>query len=131
MGYPLYGQDLGPDRTTLEAGLSWAVSFDKGNFVGRDALVRQREKGLPSRLRGLVTADRRHIPRAHQPVLSSDRQVGEVSSGTFSPQLGVGIAMAYLSPGDLEPGSQVEIDIRGRRAPARVVKTPFVKRSPR
>jgi aminomethyltransferase len=132
MGYPLYGQDLGPDRTTLEAGLSWAVSFDKGEFVGRDALVRQREEGLPSRLRGLVTSDRRHIPRAHQPVRSGDRQVGEVSSGTFSPLLGVGIAMAYLSPAEeFEPGTEVEIDIRGRRAPARVVKTPFVKRSPR
>jgi aminomethyltransferase len=132
MAYPLYGQDLGPDRTTLEAGLSWAVSLDKGEFVGRDGLLRQRAEGLPSRLRGLVTADRRHIPRAHQPVLSGDHQVGEVSSGTFSPSLGVGIAMAYLSPAeDFEPGAEVEIDIRGRRAPARVVKTPFVKRSPR
>jgi aminomethyltransferase len=65
-------------------------------------------------------------------VRSGDRQVGEVSSGTFSPLLGVGIAMAYLSPTEeFEPGTEVEIDIRGRRAPARVVKTPFVKRSPR
>jgi aminomethyltransferase len=132
MGYPLYGQDLGPDRTTLEAGLSWAVSFDKGDFVGRDALVRQQAEGLPSRLRGLVTGDRRHIPRAHQPVLSDERQVGEVTSGTFSPLRGVGIALAYLSPPeDFGPGAEVEIDIRGRRAPARIVKTPFVKRSPR
>jgi aminomethyltransferase len=131
MGYPLYGQDLGPDRTTLEAGLPWAVSFDKADFVGRDALVRQQAEGLASRLRGLITADRRHIPRAHQPVLLGDRQVGEVTSGTYSPLLGVGIAMAYVSPADLEPGAEVEIDIRGRRAPARVVKTPFVKRSPR
>jgi aminomethyltransferase len=132
MGYPLYGQDLGPERTPLEAGLSWAVSFDKGDFVGRDALVRQQAEGTPSRLRALVTADRRHIPRAHQPVLSGDERAGEVSSGTFSPLLGVGIAMAYLSPSeDYEPGAEVEIDIRGRRAQARVVKTPFVKRSPR
>jgi glycine cleavage system T protein (aminomethyltransferase) len=132
MGYPLYGQDLGPDRTTLEAGLGWAVSFDKGPFVGRDALERQREQGLPSLLRGLATADRRHIPRSHQPVLADGRTVGEVTSGTFSPLLGHGIALAYLSPADaFEPGAAVEIDIRGRRAPATVATTPFVDRSPR
>ena len=132
MGYPLYGQDLGPDRTTLEAGLGWAVSFDKGPFVGRDALERQREEGLPSLLRGLATADRRHIPRSHQPVLTDGRTVGEVTSGTFSPLLGHGIALAYTSPADaFELGAAVEIDIRGRRAPARVVATPFVDRSPR
>ena len=132
MGYPLYGQDLGPDRTTLEAGLGWAVSFDKGPFVGRDALERQREEGMPSLLRGLATADRRHIPRSHQPVLTDGRTVGEVTSGTFSPLLGHGIALAYTSPADaFELGAAVEIDIRGRRAPATVVATPFVDRSPR
>jgi len=132
MGYPLYGQDLGPERTSLEAGLGWAVAFDKGDFVGREALVRQREHGVPSLLRGLATADRRHIPRAHQAVLAEGEPVGEVTSGTFSPLLGHGIAMAYLSPADaFEPGTEVEIDIRGRTAPARVVKMPFVDRSPR
>jgi aminomethyltransferase len=132
MGYPLYGQDLGPERTTLEAGLGWAVSFDKGPFVGREALVKQREQGLPSLLRGMVTRDRRHIPRAHQPVRADGREVGEVTSGTFSPLRGCGIAMGYLSSADgFGPGSRVEIDIRGRAAPATVVKTPFVDRSPR
>jgi aminomethyltransferase len=132
MGYPLYGQDLGPERTTLEAGLGWAVSFDKGPFVGREALVKQRNQGLPSLLRGMVTRDRRHIPRAHQPVRADGREVGEVTSGTFSPLRGSGIAMGYLSSVEaLEPGSKVEIDIRGRTAPATVVKTPFVDRSPR
>jgi aminomethyltransferase len=132
MGYPLYGQDLGPERTTFEAGLDWAVSLDKGDFVGRDALVRQREEGLPSRLLGLRTRDRRHIPRAHQRVFAAGRAAGEVTSGTFSPVLGVGIALAYLSPADgFDEGSEVEVDIRGRSAPADVVRTPFVDRSPR
>jgi aminomethyltransferase len=132
MGYPLYGQDLGPDRTTLEAGLGWAVSFDKGPFVGREALERQREQGLPSLLRGVETADRRHIPRSHQPVIVGGRTAGEVTSGTFSPLLGHGIALAYLSPPEaFEPGRAVEIDIRGRAAPATIVTTPFVDRSPR
>ena len=132
MGYPLYGQDLGPERTSLEAGLGWAVSFDKGPFVGREALVRQREEGLPSLLKGMVTGDRRHIPRAHQPVSAEGGAIGEVTSGTFSPLRGCGIAMGYLSPADaFEPGSAVEIDIRGRTAPATIVETPFVDRSPR
>jgi glycine cleavage system T protein (aminomethyltransferase) len=132
MGYPLYGQDLDPAHTSLEAGLGWVIAFDKGRFPGRDALVHQREEELPSRLRGLRTADRRSIPRAHQPVIADGERVGEVTSGTFSPSLGAGIALAYLSPADaFEPGSEVEIDIRGRLAPARVVETPFVDRSPR
>src|SRR5262245_17128013 len=132
MGYPLYGQDLGPNRTTLEAGLGWAVSFDKGPFVGREALIRQRDEGLPSLLRGLATGDRRHIPRAHQRVLADGRAVGEVTSGTFSPLRGSGIALAYLSPADrFRPKMGVQVDIRGRTASATVVETPFVDRSPR
>jgi aminomethyltransferase len=132
MGYPLYGQDLDPAHTSLEAGLDWVVAFDKGPFRGREALIRQREQGLPSRLRGIRTADRRHIPRAHQAVRAGSQRLGEVTSGTFSPSLGAGIALAYLSPADgSETGTEVEIDIRGRVAPARVVDTPFVDRSPR
>lgn len=132
MGYPLYGQDLDPGHTTLEAGLRWAVSFDKGDFRGRDALMRQLDDGIPTLLRGLATGDRRSIPRSHQPVLIGDDVVGEVTSGTYSPTRGTGIALAYLAPGDAHPvGSEVGIDIRGRRAPARIVATPFVDRSPR
>ena len=107
---------------------------DRHADQGHDGLsrLRQREEGLPSLLRGLATADRRHIPRSHQPVLTDGRTVGEVTSGTFSPLLGHGIALAYTSPADaFELGAAVEIDIRGRRAPATVVATPFVDRSPR
>ncbi len=132
MGYPLYGQDLVPDRTSLEAGMGWAVAMDKGEFVGREALARQVERGLPSILRGLLTSDRRHIPRAHQRVRAGGAEAGEVTSGTFSPLLGRGIALAYLSPPDaFDEGREVEIDIRGRSAAAIVVRTPFVDRSPR
>jgi len=132
MGYPLYGQDLFESMTALEAGLSWAVSFDKGSFRGREALVRQRSQGLPSRLRGLVTEDRRRIPRAHHPVMRGDDIVGEVTSGTFSPLLQTGIALAYLWPADVaDVGDRVEVDVRGRRGAATVVRPPFVERSPR
>ena len=132
MGYPLYGQDLFEASTAFEAGLGWAVAMDKGEFRGRAALLRQQEEGLPSRLRGLRMQERRHIPRAHYPVFVGDQLVGEVTSGTFSPELGTGIALAYVWPGDVvELGQEVEVDIRGRRGAATVVKPPFVDRSPR
>jgi glycine cleavage system T protein (aminomethyltransferase) len=132
MGYALYGQDLSEDRTPLEAGLGWAVAVDKGGFRGRDALVRQREDGLPSRLRGLRMAERRHIPRAGYGVFLGDTPVGEVTSGTFSPELGTGIALAYVRPADaVGVGDEVEVDVRGRRGTATVVAPPFVERSPR
>jgi aminomethyltransferase len=132
MGYPLYGQDLFPERTPLEAELSWAVSFDKGAFRGRDALERQKREGVTTRLRGLVTEGRRLIPRAHCAVLADEVRIGEVTSGTFSPTIQRGIALAYLTPAErFEPGAEVLIDVRGRVGPARIVKPPFVDRNPR
>jgi aminomethyltransferase len=132
MGYPLYGQDLFESSTAFEAGLSWAVAMDKGPFRGRDALARQRDEGLPSRLRALRMHERRHIPRAHYPVFRGDLLIGEVTSGTFSPLLQTGIALAYLWPADVaEVGDDVEVDIRGRRGVASIVRPPFVERSPR
>ena len=132
MGYPLYGQDLFESVTALEAGLSWAVSFDKGDFRGRASLLRQREEGLPSRLVGLHMRERRHIPRAHYPVFVGDQLVGEVTSGTFSPLLQAGIGLAYVWPYDVVAvGDVVEVDIRGRRGQATIVRPPFVQRSPR
>jgi aminomethyltransferase len=132
MGYPLYGQDLFESSTALEAGLSWAVALDKGPFRGRDALLRQRDEGLPSRLRGLRMHERRHIPRAQYPVFIGDRVIGEVTSGSFSPLLQTGIALAYLWPEDVAAvGDEVIVDVRGRRGGATVVRPPFVERSPR
>jgi aminomethyltransferase len=132
MGYPLYGQDLFESSSAFEAGLSWAVDMEKGEFRGRSALARQLEEGLPSRLRGLKMHERRHIPRAHYPVFVGDQVIGEVTSGTYSPLLETGIGLAYLWPGDVaEVGDEVEVDIRGRRGAATVIRPPFVDRSPR
>jgi aminomethyltransferase len=132
MGYPLYGQDLFEASTALEAGFAWAVAFDKGDFRGREALLRQKSQGLPSRLRGLLMHDRKHIPRAHYPVFVGDQLIGEVTSGTFSPMLQKGIGLAYLSPADVvDVGAEVEVDIRGRRGGAIVTRPPFVDRDPR
>jgi aminomethyltransferase len=132
MGYPLYGQDLFESSTALEAGLGWAVALNKDGFRGRQALLRQKQEGLPSRLRGVRMHERRHIPRAHYPVFDGDLVIGEVTSGTYSPMLETGIGLAYLWPEDAAAlGDEVQIDIRGRRGAATVVRPPFVDRSPR
>jgi aminomethyltransferase len=131
MGYPLHGNDISTERTPLEAGLSWAVSFDKSEFRGASALRRQKEAGIPARLRGLRMTGKL-IPRPHYPVFAGDEVVGETTSGTFSPTLRVGIALAYFAPPDrVEPADVVEVDVRGRRGQAEVVKPPFVHRSPK
>jgi glycine cleavage system T protein (aminomethyltransferase) len=131
MGYPLHGNDISEERTPLEAGLSWAVAMDKGDFNGRAALAEQKDRGVPARLWGLRMRDRL-IPRAHYPVTAGGERVGETTSGGFSPTLKVGIAMAYLSPRErFESGDDVEIDVRGRRGAAEVVKPPFVDSSPK
>jgi aminomethyltransferase len=131
MGYPLHGQDISEERTPLEAGASWAVSFDKGEFRGRGALVRQKAEGIPARLWGL-RMEGKLIPRSHYKVLAEGEAVGEVTSGTFSPTLRMGIALAYLWPRDrFGAGDVVDVDVRGRIGTAIVTKPPFVDRSPR
>jgi aminomethyltransferase len=131
MGYPLHGNDISKERTPLEAGLGWAVAFDKGSFRGREALLRQKEEGIPRRLWGLRMIGKL-IPRSHYPVYSGEEHVGETTSGTFSPTLRIGVALAYLTPRErFAPGERVEIDVRGRRGEAEVVRPPFVASSPK
>ena len=124
MGYPLHGQDISPTITPVEARLGWAVGWDKPSFAGRDALLAVR--GTPGRrLRGLRAVERA-IPRAHMSVRDASGDViGEVTSGTFSPTLKEGIALALLADGTSE-GDEVVVDVRGRPARFRVVPTPFV-----
>ncbi len=121
---PLHGHELGPGITPLQAGLGWVVAWDKGDFRGRAPLLAEKERGISRRLRALVTEGRRP-PRADQPVLRGGKQVGVVTSGNFSPELGHGIALAFVPP-DVEIGDELAIDVRGTELPARVVKPPFV-----
>lgn len=125
-GLPLHGHELGGGITTLEAGLGWVVSWTKGDFIGRDVLERQKTDGVTRALRGLVTEGRRP-PREGQNVMRDGEQAGVITSGNFSPTLGHGIALAFLSP-DIEPGDNVDVDLRGTAVPAKVVKLPFVER---
>ncbi len=109
-GLPLHGHELGPGITPLQAGLGWVVRWDKGDFVGREALEAERERG-PARLLMGIVVDGRRPPRADQPVLVDGQEVGVVTSGNYSPVLERGIAMAFL-PSGTEPGTAVQIQAR-------------------
>ncbi|HEX4788503.1 MAG TPA: glycine cleavage system aminomethyltransferase GcvT [Actinospica sp.] len=135
MGYPLHGNDLSMEITPVQAGAGWAVGWKKDEFWGRDALLREKAEGPRRVLRGLRQIDRA-IPRPHMAVhagqdpANADDRIGEVTSGTFSPTLKQGIALALLPPATAE-GEVVYLDVRGRRSAFTVVKPPFVKVSTR
>jgi aminomethyltransferase len=128
MGYPLHGNDISPAVTPVEARLGWAVK-PATEFVGRDAYVARRDQGPARRLWGL-RATGRGIPRAHCAVSVDGNVVGETTSGTFSPTLRIGIALAYVDTA-IEPGAAVTIDVRGKDVPAEVVRPPFVDSDPK
>jgi aminomethyltransferase len=127
MGYPLYGNDLDEEHTPLEAGLGWLTKLDRADFIGRGALLAQKERGVERRLVGLVLTER-GFPRPGYAVQSDGKGVGVVTSGTVSPTLGEGIAMAYVPARFVEQGTEMEIDLRGKRARARVERPPFYTR---
>jgi aminomethyltransferase len=127
MGYPLHGQDLSLEITPVQAGSGWAVGWSKPAFWGREALLAEKAAGPRRRLRGLEALDR-GIPRPGMAVLHGGTPVGTVTSGTFSPTRRIGIGLALLdTAAGLDDGDEVEVDVRGRRCRARVVKPPFVK----
>ena len=130
MAYRLYGSDMDDATTPLEAGLAWVVKLEKGDFVGRDALLRQKAAGLPRKLVGFALSDP-GIARHGHDVVRDGAKVGVVTSGTRSPSLRTSIGLAYVPPALAAEGSTFAVDIRGRPAAARVVKTPFyVRRTP-
>jgi aminomethyltransferase len=124
--YCLYGNDIDETTTPLEAGLGWLVKFDKGDFIGRDALLEQKNRGVERRLIGYSLLER-GIPRRGYPILYDEEIVSEVASGAFSPSLDQGIGTGYL-PVDLSTEkTKIEVEIRKKRIPAEVVKPPFYK----
>lgn len=124
---PLYGQELDAETSPLEAGLGRFVDLEKGDFIGRDALLEQKERGLKKKLVGFEMIDR-GIPRHGYPILHDGRQVGVVTSGSFSPTLNANIGLGYVPPELAKVGTEIEIDVRGHNLKARVRKTPFYKR---
>jgi len=133
MAYLLYGNDITEETTPLESGMDWLVAFHKGEFIGRDALMNQKEQGLVRRLVAFELLQKA-VPRHGFKIMaggqSDGKPIGEVTSGNLSPVLQKGIGLGYVPPALAAPGSLFAIDIRGRTVPAVVVKPPFYKKPP-
>lgn len=127
---PLYGQELSDTITPLEAGVVFFVKLDKEDFIGKDALVKQKSDGLPRKLVGIEMIDR-GIPRCHYPVYVGDVQIGEVTTGTQSPTLKRNLGLALINSDYSALGTELEVEIRGKKLKAAVIKTPFYKRLPK
>jgi aminomethyltransferase len=120
--YPLHGNDISPERTPIEAGLGWACALDK-DFTGVEVLRRQKEEGPAEKLVAFVM-DEKAIPRQGMAIAEG----GEVTSGSLSPMLEIGIGMGYVRSDLAEPETKLNIDVRGRPKPAHVVRKPIYKR---
>lgn len=124
MGYALYGHDLTADTTPLQAGLGWIVKLNKGDFMGREALLKERAEGVTRRLVGLELIDR-GVARPHYQILVDGEVVGDMTSGTVSPTLHKSIGLGYVRTAHAKVGTPLQVGIRGRSAQARVASTPF------
>lgn len=125
---PLYGQELTKDISPIEAGIGFAVKVKKeSDFLGKDILKKQREEGAPRKLAGIEMIDKA-IPRTHYPVFVGEQNIGEVTTGTQSPTLKKNLGLALLDFEYTELGTEVEVEIRGKRRKAKVIKAPFYKR---
>lgn len=127
MGYMLYGNDIDDTTSPLEAGLSWITKLKKGDFNGREAIQKVKERGIERRLVGFKMLDR-GIPRKDYQITSGEEPIGRVTSGSMSPLLGYGIGMGYVPVAFKEPGTKIEIAVRNKFLAAEVVKTPFIQK---
>ncbi|MDR7557097.1 MAG: glycine cleavage system aminomethyltransferase GcvT [Armatimonadota bacterium] len=124
----LYGNDIDETTTPLEAPLGWTVKLDKGEFIGREALLRQKQEGVRRRLVGFEMRDRA-IPRRGYTLLAGGRAIGRATSGTFGPWVQKGIGLGYVPPEFARPGVEIDVEVRGQPVRAVVVRLPFYKRS--
>jgi aminomethyltransferase len=124
--YPLYGHELDDTTTPLEAGLEWVTKLTKGPFIGRDVLLRQKQEGVRRKLVGLELIDP-GIARSDYPLFKDGESIGRVTSGTKSPCLGRSIALGYVSANQAFIDNPIEVEIRGKKAAAKVVPVPFVR----
>lgn len=127
MGYCLYGNDIDAGTNPLEAGLGWITKLGKENFIGKEAILRSRQQGLGRKLTPLI-ADSRVFPRHGYDVMCGDEKAGVVTSGTLSPMLDKGIALAYVDSKFLDGEHQLSFSIRNTAIPARIVTLPFIQK---
>jgi aminomethyltransferase len=130
MCYPLHGNDMNENRTPVEAELSRFVAFDKGDFIGRDILAGQKANGVERQLVAFRMTEKSPPPRSHYPIVSAGQPIGDITSGTHSPTLGVGIGMGYVESKAAVIGSPIGIEIRGRTFAAVIGKKPLLKWHP-
>lgn len=123
----LYGNDIDDAHTVLEADLGWIVKLDKGDFIGRAALAKQKAAGLTRKLVGFEMVGR-GIGRSHYKIVKNGKEIGEVTSGAPSPTLGKNIGLGYVAIEHAAIGTEVGILVRGEPVPAKIVPTPFYKR---
>jgi len=123
--YPLYGHELDEETTPIEAGVGFFVSLDKGKFNGRKILAAQKSGGVKKKLVAFKMTGKSAPPRPHYEIFSGRQRLGEVTSGTQSPSLNIGIGMGYVPPEFSKPDTEIEIEIRGKRFPAIVVPKPI------
>lgn len=128
MCYPLYGHELDESTTPIEAGLGFFVSLDKGDFVGRSILAEQKDRGTSKKSAAFKMTDKSPPPRPGYPIWVDGVLAGTVVSGTQSPSLNTGIGIGFVPPGAASPGSRLEIEIRGKKFPAEVVKKPIFRK---
>jgi len=129
--YPLYGHELDENTTPLEAGVGFFVALDKPDFIGRAPLLAQKANGVARKSVAFRMAEKAAPPRPHYPIWSSGpaaKKIGEVVSGTQSPSLGIGIGIGYVPPEYATAGTLIEIEVRGRRFPASIVKKPIYRK---
>ncbi len=129
MCYPLNGSDLSSNRNPLEAGLGFFVDLQKPHFTGRETLVETKTNGARERLVAFKMSGKGPPPRPHYSVFNNGARVGEITSGTLSPSLNIGIGMAYVSAASAKVGTPLEVEIRGQRFPATIEKKPLFKKS--
>lgn len=127
MGYPLYGNDMDETTTPIEASLEFAVDLEKGDFIGRGVMVRQKENGISRKLIGFELLQR-GVPRHGHTIFADGQEIGVVASGNHSPALNKGIGMGYVRTTFAEVGGEIQIDIRGNAVPAVIVERPFYKK---
>jgi aminomethyltransferase len=127
MGFMLYGNDIDKTTNPLEAGLGWITKLNKGNFIGRDVLLKVKSVGLSRKFVAMLGVDK-SFPRHGYEIRANNKRIGEVTSGTVSPVLEKPIAMGYIDVSQAAEGNEVNIVIRARETPVKIVKLPFIKK---
>ena len=129
VNYPLYGNEIDNNHNPFEAGLAWIVKLEKGDFIGKKALLKIKEKNEVEKKLIAFILDGKGVPRSHYKIFNIDgkEEIGEVTSGTSSPILRNGIGMGYVPAKNSSPGEKINIQIRNKLCPATIVKRPFVK----